>query len=181
MAVRPRLIFLYGPPAVGKLTIARAIAQREPFKIVHNHLTIDPVAQVLPFGSEAFWEVVGRFRHDLVSAAAEEGIDTIYTYVFAPDDAQHVADIVAAYEAHDGVVAFVQLRASREVLLQRVTREDRRQHGKLTDPETLARLLDEYDGFTALAHPDSQRIDLDATSAADAADEILERFQPPYP
>ena len=38
--VAPRLVFLYGPPAVGKLTVARAIAAREPFKILHNRLTL---------------------------------------------------------------------------------------------------------------------------------------------
>ena len=172
----PRLLFLYGPPAVGKLTVARAIAQREPFKILHNHLTIDPVAEVLPFGSVAFWGVVRRFRRDLIAAAADDGIDVVYTYVFAPDDAQRVADIVAPYEERGGVVSFVQLRAPRAVLLQRVMGEDRKRHGKITDPETLARLLDEYDNFPALAHPNSQTIDLDATSAADAADEILRRL-----
>ena len=52
----PRLVFLYGPPAVGKLTVARAIADRLPFKILHNHVTIDAVKEVLPFGSDPFWE-----------------------------------------------------------------------------------------------------------------------------
>jgi ATP-dependent 26S proteasome regulatory subunit len=36
---KPRLVFLYGPPAVGKLTVAKAIADRRPFTILHNHLT----------------------------------------------------------------------------------------------------------------------------------------------
>jgi cytidylate kinase len=102
-----RLVFLYGPPAVGKLTVARAIADRLPFKILHNHVTIDAVTEVLPFGSETFWRVVGRFRRDLVTAAAEANIDLIYTYVFAPGDEQHVADIVSPCEAAGGTVLFV--------------------------------------------------------------------------
>ena len=67
----PSLVFLYGPPAVGKLTVARAIADRLPYKILHNHVTIDAVTEVLPFGSDTFWRVVGRFRRDLVAAAAD--------------------------------------------------------------------------------------------------------------
>ncbi|HEY8724429.1 MAG TPA: hypothetical protein VIL92_11305, partial [Gaiellaceae bacterium] len=94
----PRLLFLYGPPAVGKLTVAKAIADRIPFKILHNHVTIDAVTEVLPFGSDTFWRVVGRFRRDMVAAAAEERIDLIYTYWFAAGEEQHVAEIVRPYE-----------------------------------------------------------------------------------
>ncbi len=172
----PRLVFLYGPPAVGKLTVARAIAERLPFKILHNHVTIDAVTEVLPFGSESFWRVVGRFRRDLVTAAAEEHIDLIYTYVFAPGDEQHVAEIVSPYQEAGGAVSFVQLLAPRQVLLQRVLGESRKEHGKPTDVETLERMLDEYDNFTAIAAPDSLTVDLAATSAREAADRIIEHI-----
>ena len=166
-------MFLYGPPAVGKLTVARAIADRLPFRILHNHVTIDAVTEVLPFGSEAFWRVVGRFRRDLVAAAAEEGIELIYTYVYAPGDDPHVADIVSASERGGADVFFVQLLAPREVLLQRVRGESRERHGKIIDPERLGRLLDEYDCFTAMPNRDSLTIDLGATAAQDAADVII--------
>jgi len=170
----PRLVFLYGPPAVGKLTVAKAIAERLPFKILHNHVTIDAVTEVLPFGSDTFWRVVGRFRRDLVAAAAEENIDLIYTFVFAPGDEQHVADIVSSYENAEGAVSFVQLLAPREVLRQRVLADSRRQYGKPTDAETLDRMLDEYDCFAAIPERDSLTIDLATTSANDAADQIIE-------
>jgi shikimate kinase len=167
-------VFLYGPPAVGKLTVARAIADRLPVRVLHNHVTIDAVTEVLSYGSPTFWRVVGRFRRDLVAAAAEEGIDLIYTYVFAPGDEQHVTDIASAYEQAGGCVLFVQLLAPREVLRQRVLGESRRQHGKITDPETLDRLLDEHDCFTAMPDRDSLTIDLAVTSAEDAADLIVD-------
>jgi len=172
----PRLVFLYGPPAVGKLTVARAIADRLPFKILHNHVTIDAVTEVLPFGSDTFWRVVGRFRRDLVAAAAAEHIDLIYTYVFAPGDERHVADIVSPYEKAGGAVSFVQLLAPREVLLQRVLAESRTAYGKPTDPETLEHMLDEYDDFTAIAAPDNLTIDLAATSPRAAADRIIDHI-----
>jgi predicted kinase len=172
----PRLVFLYGPPAVGKLTVASAIADRLPFKILHNHVTIDAVTEVLPFGSDTFWGVVGRFRRDLVAAAVEENIDLIYTFVFAPGDEQHVADIVSSYEKAGGAVSFVQLLAPREVLRQRVLADSRRQYGKPTDAETLDRMLDEHNCFAAIPDRESLTIDLGATSAKDAADQIIEHI-----
>ncbi|MGI8542838.1 MAG: hypothetical protein ACR2MD_05085 [Aridibacter sp.] len=35
-----KLIFIYGSPAVGKLTVANEIAKRTCFKVFHNHLMI---------------------------------------------------------------------------------------------------------------------------------------------
>ena len=173
---RPRLVFIYGPPAVGKLTVARAVADRRPFRILHNHVTIDAVTQVLPFGSDTFWRVVGRFRQDLVAAAAEERIDLIYTYVFAPGDEPHVTEVVATAERAGAEVSFVQLIAPREALLQRVRGESREQHGKIVDPETLGRLLDEYDCFARVPDRASLTIDLAVTSAQDAADLIIDHI-----
>jgi hypothetical protein len=140
-------------------------------------VTIDAVTEVLPFGSETFWRVVGRFRRDLVAAAAEERIDLIYTYVFARGDEEDVAAIVSAYEQAGGDVSFVQLLAPREVLLQRVLADSRKQHGKLVDPEALERLLEEYDTFAAIPDRDSLILDLDAISAQDAAGLIIDHIR----
>jgi predicted kinase len=169
----PRLVFLYGPPAVGKLTVAREIAEREPFKVLHNHVTVDAVEEVLPFGTPTFWQVVGRLRRDLAAGAAEEGIDLIYTYVFASGEEEHVSDIVAPYQERGGSVFFVQLLAPREVLLQRVLEEDRKRYGKITDPATLESLLDQYDNFTAVVGRESLTIDLGTWSAAEAAEQVI--------
>ena len=172
-AASPRLIFLYGPPAVGKLTVAKAISQRSEFRVLHNHLTIDPVAEVLVFGTPLFWETVGRFRADLLEAAAREGVDVVYTYVFAPGDEPHVDRAVGAYERAGGSVTFVQLVAPRDELMRRVEGADRRQHGKIKDAESLAGVLEKYDVFTTIPGRDSLVIDLVATSADEAAEQIL--------
>ena len=172
----PQLVFLYGPPAVGKLTVAQELAARRPFRILHNHVTIDAVTTVLPFGTDSFWGVVGRLRRDLVSAAAGEGIDLIYTYVYAPGDEPHVDAIAAPYEEAGGNVTFVQLLASADELLRRVTNESRGAHGKIRDAATLQRLLAEYDVRATIAGRESLTIDLEATTAADAAELIVEQL-----
>ncbi|MDV3459172.1 hypothetical protein RZN05_19400 [Sphingomonas sp. HF-S4] len=42
---------LYGPPAAGKRTIARVIAE---LPLFHNHLVVDAVAAIFPFGAPEF-------------------------------------------------------------------------------------------------------------------------------
>jgi hypothetical protein len=173
MSSSPHLVFLYGPPAVGKLTVAEELVKRRSFRVLHNHVTIDAVTAVLPFGTEAFWGVVGRLRRDLVAAAAHEGIDLVYTYVFAPGDEPHVDAIAAAYEDAGGTLTFVQLVAPIDELLRRVGNASRSAHGKITEPEPLQRLLSEHDVFASIPGRESLTIDLGVTSAAEAAKLIV--------
>ena len=42
------------PVASGNLTIAREIAEQTGFALFHNHLVVDSVDAVFPFGSELF-------------------------------------------------------------------------------------------------------------------------------
>ena len=128
---------------------------------------------MLPFGSDAFWRVVGRLRRDLVEAAAAERIDLIFTFVFAAGEERLVSELTAPYTDVGGAVSYVQLLAPRAVLLQRVLEEDRREHGKIGDRKTLERILDEHDTFAAISGLESLTVDLDAASPEEAATQIL--------
>jgi shikimate kinase len=36
-------VLIFGPPAVGKMTVGHEVAQRTGFKLFHNHLSIEPL------------------------------------------------------------------------------------------------------------------------------------------
>ena len=59
------LIYLYGPPASGKLTIAERVAERAGARLFHNHLTVDAARAVFGFRSDPFDRVVQRFCLDV--------------------------------------------------------------------------------------------------------------------
>jgi len=65
-----RLLFLYGPPAVGKLTIAKELAWRSGYVLFHNQLTVDFAQQVFPWGSEEYVELVDTLRLNVFERAA---------------------------------------------------------------------------------------------------------------
>lgn len=58
----PTLVFIVGPPAVGKMAVGHELAQRTGFKLFHNHHTIDLAIRFFPFGSPPFQRLVGEFR-----------------------------------------------------------------------------------------------------------------------
>jgi hypothetical protein len=47
-----RLVFIYGLPATGKLTVARELAAMTVFRLFHNHLAVDLLLLVFDFWSE---------------------------------------------------------------------------------------------------------------------------------
>jgi len=44
-----RLVFIYGPPAVGKFTVARELAKRTGYRNFHNRVSIDFATQIFDF------------------------------------------------------------------------------------------------------------------------------------
>lgn len=168
------LVYLYGPPAVGKLTVARRLQELTGFRLFHNHLTVDAAASVFEFSSRPFADVVHRFRLDVFETAARVGTDVIFTnnsmWHGEPDPdafvsfARQAADVVAAA---GGTSTFVRLVAPAEVLCDRVGSDDRRAIGKLVDPDRLRTRLAIHD--QPQVNDDDLVIDTSVLSVDDAA------------
>ena len=88
-----KLIFLYGPAASGKLTIARELATLTGFALFHNHLVVDAVAAVFPFGSERFVKLREQFWLAMFHEAAEAGYSQGLRMKDAGEDLLHVSVI----------------------------------------------------------------------------------------
>lgn len=55
-------VLVFGPPAVGKMTVGHELTKITGFKLFHNHMTVDPVLDIFPFGSPPFCRLVSEFR-----------------------------------------------------------------------------------------------------------------------
>ena len=81
------LVLLYGPPAVGKMTVGAQLSQLTGYPLFHNHLTVDLGLLFFPFGSAPFQRLVTGLRYQCVQAAAEAGAQgLIFTYVYGGGD-----------------------------------------------------------------------------------------------
>ena len=89
-----RHIFIYGPPAAGKLTVARCLAAGYGLKVLDNHLTADVAGRLFDFGTEPFGALVRALRGELIGAAARAGVDVVSTNVYAHADDRPYVDWV---------------------------------------------------------------------------------------
>jgi hypothetical protein len=171
---KPTLLYVYGPPASGKLTVATALAELTGFSLFHNHLSVDAVSCVLPFGSKPFSEVLLRLRLDVFQTAARAGISLIFTNNSAWSGADGRSRFAAfateaerIVDAEGGQTVFVKLSAPLPVLEKRVTEESRRRLGKLVDIARLRELVTSLD--QSALHPDDLEIDTSIVGAEGAA------------
>src|SRR4051812_6131450 len=100
------LIFLYGPPGVGKLTVAETLAERTGFKIMQNNPTVQAVTPIFEFGTKEWSRTLHRIRLVMFEEAARSGIaGLIFTFCYDSkmDDAR-VKEMLDVIEHSNGEI-----------------------------------------------------------------------------
>ena len=137
-----RIVVLFGLPGVGKLTIARGLAQLRGYRVFHNHLVFDAVEALFPFGSPPFIELRDRLWLELLSRAIHErGADIIFT--IARDralDADFLTRLVTALSQAGADVCCIELTCRRADLEHRVASAERSHFGKVHSVDRLRQL-----------------------------------------
>ena len=166
---------LYGPPAVGKLSVAQALAARTGFRVLHNHLLMDFSHALFDGGTEASRVFTRRLRELCLDAARAENLPgVILTYVYARDRDAYILSLCDRAESQGDTVYLVQLSCTKETLEARVTQSSRGAFDKLTTVAGLREKLGILDEpFGQLAGRESLTLDTDEMTP-DAVAEIVQ-------
>jgi hypothetical protein len=117
------LIIIFGPPAVGKMTVGLELERLTGFPLFHNHMTVDPLMRLFPLDSAAFGRLVTEFRHRIFEEfVSTESKGLIFTFVWVLDDAQDRAFVdrtTKLFTDRGGSVCFVELEATQAERLRR--------------------------------------------------------------
>jgi hypothetical protein len=136
------LVEIYGPPGVGKLTVAKELSRLTGYELFHNHLTLNYVSAVFDW-DDTFWNLVREFRASIVEAAAREAVSLIFTFVYPmEEDEDHLARLAQSVERYGGRVCPVQLLCDQVTLDQRVQSDERAELDKVTSVEELHALME---------------------------------------
>ena len=171
-----KLIFLHGPPASGKYTIARVLHASYGVLNFHNHLTIDVAKALFDFGTDQFWDLTHRLRRTALAARAEEGeANVVFTNCYSsPQDDSTVEALEEEVTSRGGHFLPVFLECSLEELRRRVTDPSREEMRKLRSVQGLDEFMDKWN-IVALDRPNTMVVTTDGRSAAECAEEIAER------
>ncbi len=157
-----RLVFIYGSPASGKLTVATELAKLTGFKLFHNHVSIQFVQSIFEFGTKTFWRLTSKYRLEMIEEAAKEGIDTIFTFVYSKgEDDEFVKRVLQKVRSNGGRLSFVRLYCDRKELARRVKSSQRRRMGKIGTEKMLSDLFRKYN--LDLEIPFNRSLSIDTT------------------
>lgn len=169
------LILLHGRAAAGKLTTARVLERRLGYPVFHNHLVVDLLTTVFPFGSEPFVRLREQIWLSVITDAARIGRSLIFT--FAPESTVRYGfpnRLRAAIEDNGGRLCSVQLAVSQDNQEARLGNASRAEFNKLTDVAVLRSLRSSQ---AAVEQPPSDLIiDTDHSDAQHNAETIIAAF-----
>jgi hypothetical protein len=111
-----KLVILFGPQAVGKMTVGQELERITPLKLFHNHMTIELVSPFFSYSTPPGKRLVHLFRQAIFEQVAKSDLPgIIFTFVWALDleaDWNYIREIRDLFEAHGGETIFVELEAN---------------------------------------------------------------------
>ena len=180
MSLTPKIIVVHGLPAVGKLTVAKELAELTGFKLFHNHIVVDLLLSVFDFGSPSFV----KLREEMWLSVMNEAVRTRSVrgliFTFAPENTVtpgYFDKLIASTEALGGEILFVKLICKQEDIEARMNSDSRQDHKKLKSVE-LFRQLQVSNTFECGGLPEVSGITLDtsALTPVESALAIKEHF-----
>jgi len=171
------LIFIYGHPGTGKLTVAKELSKITELKIFHNHLTVDLVDSIFEFGTEPFKELREKIWLDVFEVASKSKIaGLIFTFAFEKTVSnQFIQNIKKTLNINDKI-HFVELFCEMDELRKRVELPSRKKFGKLSSSKKLNILIKDKICFTPDLDESVFRIDNTKLSPKKAAIQIKEKY-----
>lgn len=129
-----KLIFIYGLPATGKLTVAQELVAVTGFRLFHNHQVVDMLLPIFDFGSPEFValrEETWLSVFDRASRSAMPGM----IFTFNPESTvrpEFIEKTIGVVGAAGGEVDFIELTSPLPELKRRMGSLSRHQFKKLT-------------------------------------------------
>lgn len=124
-----KMILIFGPQAVGKMTIGERISAKMGLPLLHNHVTLDAIWPYIGWNKKTF-ELSDQLRLDMFDYISKDPDHSglIFTFVWAfgrEEDWAFVEKIKAIFSADYQELYFVELAADLDERLRRNQTENR--------------------------------------------------------
>lgn len=177
-----KCIVIYGAPAVGKQSVAEELIKITPAHIADNAKIIDLIQSYIHRDNPEFVGLVYSLQLQILNAAMRLGTqDIIVTFTFsasAQPDVAFIQTIVEIGQRHNVAVELVHLTAKKHTILERVAHPSRKSTGKLTDPDILKAMFDQYDMESPYPYTPSITINTTHLTPQEAAQQIIRTTKP---
>jgi len=181
-------IIVTGPMAVGKMAVGMAIEEITGLKLFHNHMTIEPVIRLFPYGTKEAHHLIATFRQEIFEAMAKSDMPgMIFTYVCDfddPHDVDYMYNLLKKFEAEGAQTYILELEADLDVRIQRngtplrLAEKPSKRDVKVSEARMLGLLenhrLNSIEG--EIVHPNYLRVNNSHLAPKEVADMFVKAF-----
>lgn len=118
-----KLVILFGPPAVGKMTVGQELEKITTLRLFHNHMSLELVHRFFDFGTPTFERLDRRIRFAFFEEIATSDLDgLIFTYVWdlnEPADTDYIDAMADVFLQQGAAVSYIELKADLSERLKR--------------------------------------------------------------
>jgi shikimate kinase len=182
---KPIVVFIYGPQAVGKLTVARILSKKLGYTLVHNHHINDFVQEIFERDTYASHAMKDQLRYIVMENMVKANVNFIATHCYAHDfiskaglsDPKYVQTLEKKLTKLGAKFYAVHLKADSGELLRRVSMSSRKEFKKLTDKKIMQKLILMRDWQTSPRLKNQLIIDNTNLSPQKVSDMIIKYFK----
>jgi hypothetical protein len=124
-----KLVIIFGPHAVGKMTVGQELGKLTGLKLFHNHMTIDVVSGLFENMPKERVRLTNLFRKEIFeSYSKSDEYGMIFTYMWAFDskeDWDYIDYVENLFTSRGAEVYFVELEADYDLRIERNKTENR--------------------------------------------------------
>lgn len=124
-----KLVIIFGPHAVGKMTVGQELAKLTGLKLFHNHMTIDIVSDLFRNMPEERNRLTTLFRKEIFEAFSKsDEYGMIFTFMWALDskeDWDYINYVEDLFKLRGAQIYYIELAADYNLRLKRNKTENR--------------------------------------------------------
>ncbi len=179
------IIFIYGPIAVGKLTVAKILSEKLGYKLSHNHHINDFIKEVFGGSNYLSDRMKDRLRYYFLENVVEAKINLVVTHCYDHNfisrtglsDPKYVETLAKKLTNLGAKFYPVHLKANSKELLKRVGMASRKKFYKLVDKEVMRQILPRKDYNTSPKLKNNFIIDNTNLPPKKAVEMIIKHFK----
>ncbi len=111
-----KFVLIFGPQAVGKMTVGQELEKITKLKLFHNHITIEMVAPFFNYSTPSGKRLVNLFRREIFKEVASSDLEgLIFTFIWCFEDKkdwEYIKKIVNIFKNKSSEIYYIELEAN---------------------------------------------------------------------
>ncbi len=175
-----KLVIIYGPPATGKMTIAKELAKITNARYFPHNLIFELIMPVITedINDDDLWDLYENIKIEIIKIAKKKDNSLILTEIYSnPLSNGRFRDFIRKLKKFKINYSFVKLKCSSDELLRRVVSQSRKNTKKVNTKNVLKKIMKKGNLNSEIPFVKNLVIDNTQLSVKEVVKEIKEKFK----